>query len=178
MSRTYRQLTPTLQRLGAATLRQLWRHALQRPGNPESDSVLGDGDCLLLWLAQVLSVRRLLPPDQQMLVLEEYAAEVREHGDQLGVQLRAGSPEKSGEKRTLCAAMLSILDCGLTRLSGQSRYFDLQQACYVSSPARPPIEFLSIDLTALFVRTSYLLDHAARPESTPVTPSPVAPSST
>jgi hypothetical protein len=148
----YGELEPSLRRLGASRLRQLWRHALDKKGNPFAEAGLTPGECLLLWTAAVLAARNLLSPDQQSAVIEEFSFDIRRLGDDLGKKIAELSNKETPIRGRLPVHLLTILDCGLVRLGGQPDYFDIKTAKRVPLLPRPPIEFLNIDLTALYTR--------------------------
>lgn len=148
----YGELEPSLRRLGASRLRQLWRHALDKKGDPVAEAGLTPGECLLLWTSAVLAARNLLSPDQQSAVIEEFSIEIRRLGDELGEKVAAALQKHEPVRGRLPVHLLTILDCGLVRLGGQQDYFDIKSAKRIPSVVRPPIEFLNIDLTALYTR--------------------------
>jgi len=158
MGYTLAELAPTLGSISPPRLRQLWNQVLGYRKLPE-DKVLGDGDCLVLWLAAVLTARRLLSAELQYLVLDEYGQQVRSFGDQLGQMLQQTNYSGSG----LQSAALSIIDGNqLVRFSGEEDFFDLKRLVRVTTPERPPLEFLTLDLTALFTRMRAVITSAKR----------------
>jgi hypothetical protein len=127
---------------------------------PGPDVPLDDGQCLVLWLAAVLTARRLLAPDLQYLVLDEYGAAIRAFGEQLGQALGSDT----GQQASLKSAALTLIDgAQLARFSGQEDFLDLKRASRVARPERPPLEFLTIDLTALFARMRAAVLHGQPP---------------
>lgn len=153
MSIPWARLRPLVLQLGALRTRRLFRHCLRREP-PDEGSEIAPGETLTLLLAALLSRRRLLAEDQQDLLLEEMGSELAGFGATIAAALGKGR---------LPVCQLVVFDGRLARIAGEKRFLDLRTGTWIDRPPLPPIEALTLDLTALYTRAVVHLAAKAPP---------------
>lgn len=102
------------------------------------------GEALLLWLADLMSVRATLHPGHQEVLLSELGADVVRYGTALAEALASGSPE-------LPVGLLSVGNGRMATVSGRDGAFDLGRGEWVHGVKTFPMESVTYNLAAIYV---------------------------
>jgi hypothetical protein len=127
-------LDPTLP---AIRVRRLLKLAGVKPDATE----VGPGAALLVWVDGLLSNRQPVGEEQRQLIIEEFAADIVQAGDDAA---------RSVAGPVVAAVLLSIVDNTFAAISGQ-QWLDLRTGLRLAHPPRVPVEMVTYNLRSIYV---------------------------
>ncbi len=110
---------------------------------------LTDGEALLLWTAHAITLKKVLPTEALLFVLQELRWLILEAGKEIGHTHRAGIDPP--------AYHLGIADGGRIACTGDSRTFDMGKGVWVEGLPSGELWMQTLNLTTLFVGSVTLM---------------------
>lgn len=164
----FRSIEPMLVRMDERAVRRTWKYALRKTSTLHPDDELSPGEVLVFLTSTLLRSRGLIPSDGIEIIVEEIAEAVKSGGDSLHT-LREESKTDT-DRAKFPALVLVIVDRERCRLTGEKTWLDIRSGkrldvASLSPGKNPPIEYDTLDLTALFFRSVRLLEDRLRAEA-------------
>lgn len=110
------------------------------------------GEALLFWLADWLTLIKLLKPDQLQLLIEEFAPTITTFGTQLQKAEEDTPIDSLAQVKKLPTCKVGFLDRRIACIDGRDTFLDLETGDTFPAVDRLPLETIGYNLTTLFLR--------------------------
>lgn len=140
----YSEATRSL-RLSPAHLRKLLNDLGHRSVTP---ATLGPGECLVLWLADLLARRDKIIPSHQNQLLNELLPDIVQYGTQLAEAMLQAETISTTK---LPVGILAVSNEAYATISGREGFFMLATGEWVTTVRTFPAETVSYNLAAVYI---------------------------